>query len=374
MMNVPMYDLAAQYYSIKEDIDAAMARVLTNGTLTLGPELAAFEREFAAMLGRAGSIGVGSGSDSIFVALRALNVGEGDEVIAPPNSCVSVVEAIVRTEAYPKLVDVDKERLTLDPNLIEAAISPRTRAIIVIHSYGIPADLESILAITGRHKIPIIEDCSQATGAIYKGHRVGSFGTLAGFSLNPSKVLGGLGDGGIIASDDPDLLYRAKLLRNHGRERFDGESYLVGGNTRLDELSAAVLRAKLKHLDRWNAARRERAGRYVELLSDLPLKLPPWPDDCEPAFNQFVVRIEERDRVLDALQQRGITARVHYQHLAHLSPAFRHLGYHRGDLAVSERCAGSVLSLPIYPELDDAAQASVCQILGEVLSPSKATC
>lgn len=367
MMNIPMYDLAAQYSSIQKEIDAAMARVLTCGTLTLGPELAAFEHEFAAMLDRAGSIGVGSGSDSIFVALRALNVGEGDEVVVPPNSCVSVVEAIVRTGAYPKLVDVDDERLTLDPNLIEAAISPYTQAVIAIHSYGIPADLESIGAISKQYKIPVIEDCSQATGAIYKSHRVGTFGTLACFSLNPSKVLGGLGDGGIIASDDMELLYRARLLRNHGREHFDGESHLIGGNTRLDELSAAVLRAKLKYLDRWNVARRERAKRYFELLSTLPLKLPPWPEDCEPAFNQFVVRVEERDRVLNALQQQGISARVHYRHLAHLSPAFRHLGYRQGDFPVSERSARSILSLPIYPELNDAAQAYVCQVLSEAL-------
>jgi dTDP-4-amino-4,6-dideoxygalactose transaminase len=371
-MAVPMYDAAAQYYSMREEIDSALARVLTSATLTLGPELADFEREFAAMLGRAGSVGVGSGSDALVVALRALNVGEGDEVIAPPNSCVSVVGAIVRTGAQPRLVDVDGDRLTLDPNRIEASISPRTRAIVVIHAHGTPADLDPIVALADRYQIPMIEDCSQATGATYRGRRVGTLGRLACSSLSPSKILAGVGDGGIVVCDEPDLLHRMRLLRNHGRERFDGESHLIGGNTRLDELSAAVLRTKLKYLDQFNAARRKRAQQYANSLARLPVKLPSWPDDCEPAFNQFVVRVENRDRVVDALQRRGVAARMHYAHLAHLSPAFRQLGHHRGDFPVAERCAQSVLSLPIYPELSDESQAYVCQVLGEVLPSGKA--
>ncbi len=347
-MNIPFFDLTQQYETIQAEIDAATARVLKGGWYILGPEVKAFEKEFADYLGVKYAIGVGSGTEAIHIALLALGVGAGDEVITVPNTAVATVAAIELTGARPVLVDVRDDTMLMDVEKIEHAITPRTKAIIPVHLFGQSCDLDPILEIARAKNIYVLEDCAQAHGATYRGKRVGSIGDLAAFSFYPTKNLGAYGDGGAITTNDPALAERVNLLRQYGwRERYLSD--IKGMNSRLDELQAAILRVKLRHLDAWNQARRERAALYTELLRTVtpPREMP----YGEAVYHLYVVQSKKRDALVEYLKTRGIGTMIQYPHTIHLQPAYTNLGYRQGDLPVSERLAREIVSLPLYPEL-----------------------
>ncbi len=347
-MNIPFFDLTKQYETIQAEIDAATARVLKGGWYILGPEVKAFEKEFADYLGVQHAIGVGSGTEAIHIALLALGVGAGDEVITVPNTAVATVAAIELTGARAVLVDVRPDTMLMDVAQIERALTPRTKAIIPVHLFGQSCDLDPILAIARAHNIFVLEDCAQAHGATYRGKRVGSIGDIAAFSFYPTKNLGAYGDGGAIATNNPELAQRIDLLRQYGwRERYTSD--IKGMNSRLDELQAAILRVKLRHLDAWNQARRERAALYTELLRTVtpPREMP----YGEAVYHLYVVQSPKRDALIAHLKARGIGTMIQYPHTIHLQPAYTNLGYRQGDLPVSERLAREIVSLPLYPEL-----------------------
>jgi dTDP-4-amino-4,6-dideoxygalactose transaminase len=356
---IPFFDLTKQYASIQSEIDDATARVLKSGWYILGEQVRAFEKEFAAYIGTRHAIGVGSGTEALHLALLALGVGAGDEVITVPNTAVATVAAIELTGARAVLCDVHPDSMLIDIEQLERAITPRTKAVIPVHLFGQSADLNPILQLARAKNIFVLEDCAQAHGATYHGKRVGSYGDIAAFSFYPTKNLGAYGDGGAIVTNDAALAERVNLLRQYGwRERYASD--IKGMNSRLDELQAAVLRVKLRHLDAWNAARRERAALYTELLRTVT---PP----REMAYGQavyhlYVVQSSQRQSLISHLQARGIGTAIQYPHPIHLQPAYANLGYREGDLPVAERLAREILSLPLYPELslDDvrvAAQA-----------------
>jgi dTDP-4-amino-4,6-dideoxygalactose transaminase len=356
---IPFFDLTKQYASIQSEIDDATARVLKSGWYILGEQVRAFEKEFAAYIGTRHAIGVGSGTEALHLALLALGVGAGDEVITVPNTAVATVAAIELTGARAVLCDVRPDSMLIDIEQLERAITPRTKAVIPVHLFGQSADLNPILQLARAKNIFVLEDCAQAHGATYHGKRVGSYGDIAAFSFYPTKNLGAYGDGGAIVTNDAALAERVNLLRQYGwRERYASD--IKGMNSRLDELQAAVLRVKLRHLDAWNAARRERAALYTELLRTVT---PP----REMAYGQavyhlYVVQSSQRQSLISHLQARGIGTAIQYPHPIHLQPAYANLGYREGDLPVAERLAREILSLPLYPELslDDvrvAAQA-----------------
>ncbi len=350
-VRVPPLDLKRQYASIKGEIDAAVSRVLEGGWYILGEEVAAFEREFAAYCGVAHAVGVGSGTDALHLALAACGVGAGDEVITVPHTAVATVTAIELAGARPVLVDIDPARYTLDPELLEAAITPRTRAVIPVHLYGCPADLDPIMEVARAHGLTVVEDCAQAHGAEYSGRRVGSWGHIAAFSFYPTKNLGACGDGGLVATNDPELAERARLLRQYGwQERY--VSSLKGLNSRLDELQAAILRVKLRHLDAWNERRRVLAGLYNERLMGGGVVVPREPESARHVYHLYVVRHPRRDALRAFLRQRGIGSSIHYPVPVHLQPAYYDLARGAGSLPAAEAAAREVLSLPLYPELD----------------------
>jgi dTDP-4-amino-4,6-dideoxygalactose transaminase len=362
VMNIPLVDLAADYLLAKEEIDEAVSRVLAGGWYILGREVAAFEEEFAAYCGVAHAVGVASGTDAVLLALRALDIGPGDEVITVAHTAVATVAAVALAGARPVLVDVDPADGTMDPAKVEALVTPRTRAILPVHLYGQPAALAPLLDIAGRHSLFLVEDCAQAHGARYRGRPVGGWGHIASFSFYPTKNLGALGDGGAVVTDDPTLAERLRLLRQYGwRERYVSE--IAGYNSRLDELQAAVLRVKLRYLDNWNERRRGLAARYDELLARAPLVRPVVRPESEPVYHLYVVQCAERERLRRYLAAEGIGSAVHYPVPVHRQPAYYHLGYGAGALPVSERLANQVLSLPLYPALSAAAVERVAQAI-----------
>ena len=350
---IPLVDLHAQYAPLRDEMLLALADVLDGMHLFLGPNQQAFEREFADYCGTADAIGVSNGTDAIELALRALGIGAGDDVITQPNSFIATAEAISAAGARPVFVDVDPETSTLDPRLLEAAITPRTKAIIPVHLYGRPADMTAIVAIAHAHAIAVIEDACQAHGATLNGQRAGSLGDLACFSFYFSKNLGAYGEGGAVTTNDTTLAERVRLYRDHGsRVRYQHE--VVGRNARLDEMQAAILRIKLRHLDRWNALRRANAAKLSAALSGTSLTLPvPGGDAVREVFHLYVVQHPRRDALKDFLTQRGIGVGIHYPLPIHLQPAYSSLGYTSGSFPVTERLAPQILSLPIYAELTD---------------------
>ncbi len=360
---VPFVDLRAQYASIREEVHQAMDRVLQRTDFILGQDVEAFEEEFAAYCGARYGIGVDSGTSALELILRAYDLGPGDEIIAPANTFIATVLAISYVGATPILVDADPHTLSMDPALVEAAITPRTKAIMPVHLYGHPADMDAIMAIADRHDLVVIEDASQAHGARYKGQRVGSLGHAAAFSLYPAKNLGAYGDAGILVTDDAQIADTLRMLRNYG-QRVKYHHDLVGYNRRLDTLHAAVLRVKLRHLDDWSAARRSHAARYSQLLADVPgVTLPGQAQDVEPVFHLYVIQVEQRDELRAFLAEQGIATGIHYPVPIHLQPAYRHLGYQEGDFPVTEASARHMLSLPMYPELPDEAIQRVVQAI-----------
>jgi len=359
---IPQANPRAQYESHRQEIDEAIARVLEKGRYILGQESAAFEREFADYIGVRFGIGVGSGTEALHLALRACGVGPGDEVITVPHTAVATVAAIELCGATPVLVDIDPRSFDLDPTKLPAAITPATRAILPVHLYGQSADLEPILALARAHNVRVIEDCAQSHGATYRGRRTGSWGDMACFSFYPTKNLGAIGDGGLVATDDPQLAENARLLREYGwRERYVSD--IAGWNTRLDELQAAILRVKLRTLDADNAKRRYRAAMYDELLTTAAVTTPSEMPYGQHIYHLYVVRSARRDELQAFLKERGIGSLVHYPVPIHLQPAYRGRLGDVGSFPETELAAREILSLPMFPEL---AEQEVRQVVKAV--------
>ena len=340
----------AQYIAYKKEIGEAIHHVLHRGWYILGEETSNFEKEFSHYIGVQYSIGVGSGTEALHLALAACGVSRGDEVITVSHTAVATVAAIELVGAYPVFVDIEPDYYTLNPYILEEVITPRTKAIIPVHLYGQPANLEPILEISRRHNLYVIEDCAQAHGATYKGKRVGSWGDIACFSFYPTKNLGAIGDGGIVVTDNKELADKVRLLREYGwMERF--KSDIPGWNSRLDEIQSAILRVKLKHLEEDNEMRRRWAALYIEELKTCDLALPKVRSDSTHVYHQFVVRSSRRNALQKFLGDRGIGAQIHYPMAVHQQPAYRNRLEIRTDLSVTERIIEEILSLPIYPEL-----------------------
>jgi dTDP-4-amino-4,6-dideoxygalactose transaminase len=357
---IPCSTPLAQYLSHKPEIDLAVARVLDSGWYILGEETRAFEAEFAQYIKCRFATGVGSGTEAIHVALKACGIGAGDEVITVSHTAVATVAAIELTGAVPVLVDVDPVTCTLDPRALDEALSSRTRAVVAVHLYGQAADLEAISAFTRKHGLRLIEDCAQCHGAEFEGRKLGSFGDISCFSFYPTKNLGCLGDGGMVATNDADLASQLKLLREYGwAERY--VSHIPGWNSRLDEIQAAVLRVKLRHLDESNQARGRLAEAYDSSFAELPLGLPARRAGASHVFHLYVVTSDQRDELQQWLKERGIGALIHYPVPIHLQPAYVDRLSRPGKLQVTEKLARTVLSLPMYPELPSADQDKVIE-------------
>jgi dTDP-4-amino-4,6-dideoxygalactose transaminase len=349
---IPLVDLAAQYRSIKPEMDAAISRVLESCQFILGPEVAAFEGEFAAYCQAKHAIGVNSGTSALHLAMLAAGIGPGDEVITVPFTFVATVAAIVYTGAHPVFVDIAPRSFTMDASKIEAAITPRTKAILPVHLYGQAADMDALLDIAQRHKVIVIEDAAQAHGAEYKGRRVGSLGDLGCFSFYPGKNLGAYGEGGAVVTNNPDYARTIRMLRDWGAER-KYQHILKGYNYRLEGIQGAVLRVKLRHLEEWTEARRARAIHYNALLASSDVQTPEAMFYARHVYHIYAVRSSKRDALQQALQVQGVQTGIHYPIPVHLLPAHRDLGYHPGDFPCSEQAAIEVLSLPMYAELSD---------------------
>jgi dTDP-4-amino-4,6-dideoxygalactose transaminase len=359
---VPFIDLRGQYLSLRAELDAAVAETLESGWYILGAQVKAFEEKFAAYCGLAHGVGVGSGTEALHIALAALDLEPGSEVITVSHTAVATVAALELAGLHPVFVDIDPATYTVAPEKIEAAITPRTRAILPVHLYGQPANMTPIMEIARRHNLRLVEDCAQAHGATCHGQRVGSLGDIAAFSFYPTKNLGAAGDGGMIVTAEPALAERARLLRQYGwAERY--VSHVRGLNSRLDELQAAMLRVKLDHLDRWNERRRALAGLYDELLAGSGLGLPA--PEAGHVYHLYVVRSAEREALREHLKARGVSSLVHYPVPVHLQPAYADLGYGPGSLPQTERAAAEVLSLPLYPEMTEEMVRRVAECILE---------
>jgi dTDP-4-amino-4,6-dideoxygalactose transaminase len=367
---VPLLDLGAQYRPLREEILAAIARVCDSQRFIMGSEVEALERELAAHLEVREAIAVSSGTDAILAALMALGIGTGDEVVTTTYSFFATAGCIARVGATPVFVDIDPITYNIDPDGIREALTPKTRAIIPVHLYGLCADMDRIMTIAQEAGLPVIEDAAQAIGATYRNRQAGSIGAIGCFSFFPSKNIGAFGDGGLVTTNDAALAHELRLLRNHGAEH----KYFhkrIGGNFRLDALQAAVLRVKLPHLARWTSRRRENAVRYDALFAAAGLNdritLPTAPADRRHIFNQYVVRVPERDRVRALLTDRGVGTEIYYPVPFHLQECFAPLGYSGGDFPQAEAAAASTLALPIYGELTPDQQAAVVAALADAL-------
>jgi dTDP-4-amino-4,6-dideoxygalactose transaminase len=350
MERVPYLNLQTQYDGIRTEVLAALREICESGRFAQGPATSDFEKKFAAYCGVDHCVSLNSGTSALHLALRCLDIGPGDEVVTVGLTFIATAWAISYVGAKPVFVDIDPARRTMCPTKLEAAITPRTKAIIPVHVYGMPAEMDPIKTIADRNGLPIIEDAAQAHGARYRGKRVGQFGQIACFSFYPSKNLGAYGEGGALVTNDTSIAQRAGSLRDHAQS----QKYLhdeIGYNYRMDNFQAAVLAIKLKRLDTWNTARADRAAYYTELLKDSSYKLPTHPSDSECVWHCYVIEAPERDRVRSALDDAGIETGVHYPVPVHLQKAYAHLGYKPGDLPVTERLCQHCLSLPIYPEL-----------------------
>jgi dTDP-4-amino-4,6-dideoxygalactose transaminase len=347
---IPFVDLPAQYRALKPEIDSAVGRVLESAQFILGPAVTAFERDFAAFCTATEAIGVNSGTSALHLSLLTAGVEPGDEVITVPFTFVATVAAIEYAGARPVLVDVEPEFLTMDPAKLEAAITTRTKAIIPVHLFGQPADMDPIMAIARKHGLVVIEDACQAHGAEYKGQRCGSIGQLGCFSFYPGKNLGAYGEGGAVVTSDPDLAKKIRLLRAWGEETRYEHKYR-GFNYRMDGVQGAILGVKLRYLEAWTEARRRNAAEYARQLADASVTLPRERDEVRHVYHVYVVRLQQRDAWRDRLTEAGVQTGVHYPIPVHLQPAYRDLGYSAGAFPVSERASAEVLSLPMFPEL-----------------------
>lgn len=365
---LPLVDLKAHHAAIAAEVAAAIQRVVTNADFILGGDVAAFEDEFAAYCGVAHAVGLDSGISALELGMRALGIGPGDEVITPAGSFIASSSAISFTGATPIWVDVDPRTYNIDPELLEAAITKRTKAIMVVHLYGQPADMDRVLEIAERQGLPVIEDACQSHGARYKGRRTGSLGKFGAFSFYPSKNLGAYGDAGALTTNDSGLAERVRMMRNYG-QRAKYDHVFLAWNRRLDTVQAAVLRVKLPRLDAWNDSRRKIASLYEELLSGTVV-VPYVRPDLEHVFHLYVIQLDGRDHVLAELGARGIGAGIHYPVPIHLQEAYRDRGFGPGSFPVTEESAKRVLSLPIYPEMTELDVRRVADAVRELVSAS----
>lgn len=360
----PFVDLAAQHREVASDVLEAMHGVLRRTDWILGSDVSAFEQEFAAYCSAAGAVGTDSGMSALELALRAFGVGAGDEVITAANTFIATAFAITNVGATPVLVDVDPVHYTIDPALVASAVTERTKAIVPVHLYGHPVEMNAIAAVADAHGLLILEDACQAHGALYRDRRVGSLGHAAAFSFYPSKNLGAYGDGGMVVSSDLEMLARVRVLRNYGQTEKNRHD-VQGFNRRLDTLQAAALRVKLRHLDRWNEDRRQRAARYDKGLRELGLAPPVVADAVEHVWHLYVIEVDHRDELRERLLDRGIETGVHYPLPIHLQPAYQALRCPEGTFPASERAARRILSLPMYPELPPSSVDDVLAAIGE---------
>jgi dTDP-4-amino-4,6-dideoxygalactose transaminase len=359
-----MVDLKAQLARIRPEIDEAVSRVLASTQFVHGEDVRLLEREFAGFCGVAHACAVANGTDALHLALRAHGIGPGDEVVTVANTFIATGEAILLAGAKPVFVDVAADTFTMDPARLEAAITPRTKLILPVHLYGHPADMTAINEIAGRHGLPVLEDAAQAHGAEWRGRRAGALGHAGCFSFYPGKNLGAYGDAGMVTSSDAEFVARVRQIANHGGGASKYDNVVLGTNSRLDTLQAAVLRVKLRHLETWNDERRQRAAAYSEALAHLPgVVLPREKDGARSAWHLYTIRTPGRDALQAHLQARGISTAVHYPRPIHLQPAMAPAGGKAGDLPVSEQLSREVLCLPLYPELP---LAEIERIAGEV--------
>jgi dTDP-4-amino-4,6-dideoxygalactose transaminase len=359
---IPLVDLKAQYQSIKAEVDAAAISVFDSTQFVLGKEVAEFEKEFSSYCGAAHGMGVNSGTSALHLALLAAGVGPGDEVITVPFTFVATVAAVVYTGARPVFVDIDPTTYTMDMRQVEAAITPKTKAILPVHLYGQMADMDPLLDIARRHGLVVIEDAAQAHGAEYKGRRAGSIGDMGCFSFYPGKNLGAYGEGGMIVTSNPEYARTIRMLRDWGAER-KYEHVLKGYNYRLEGVQGAILRVKLRYLEAWTEARRTNARLYMSLLADSNLVPPRESPDTRHVFHVFAVLVENRANIQEQLQTAGIQTGIHYPYPVHLLPAYADLGYEKGQFPCSEYVAAHELSLPMYPELSQADVERVAQAI-----------
>lgn len=362
---IPLLDLVAQYHSIQDEIDAAIHDVLENGKFILGPNVGLLEQEIAAYLGVQHAIGVASGTDALILALRALNIGPGDEVIVPAYTFFATAGTVMTVGATPVFVDIDPATYCLDVEQAAKRITPRTKAIIPVHLYGHPADMAVVNELAKANGLRVIEDNAQAFGATFDGRKTGSLGDVACLSFFPTKNLGGYGDGGMIVTDDPAIADRVRMLRTHGwkKKYYPLE---LGYNSRLDEFQAAILRVKLRHVDAWNDRRRELAHIYSERLTPLGIGTPREDSRVQHVYHLYVIRLQERDRVQAILKEKGIAAEVYYPQPLHLAAPCERFGYREGDFPLSEAASRETLAIPLYPEMGDgevviAALAEACK-------------
>ena len=366
-MMIPAWDYRPEYEAERDDVLAAVDQVLRSGQLILGESVRSFERELAAYCGAGHGVGVNSGTDALMLALRALDIRSGDEVITTANTAIPTVSAIVSAGGTPRFVDIEPDTCLIDTSLLESAITPRTRCILPVHLFGQCADMDAVQMVATRRGIPVLEDCAQSTGAEHQGRKAGSMSLAAAFSFYPTKILGAYGDGGMVITSDPALAARLRRLRVYGTEgRYYAEEH--GCNSRLDELHAEILRRKLRRIEAAIARRRELARRYDAGLRDSGLTLPVTRPGKRHVYHLYVVRHPARDAIMRALSERGIATGIHYPWPIHLMPAYAHLGGGEGSLPVTESAAREIFSLPMYPALTDDDQDRVCEALREVLA------
>src|SRR5246127_2401841 len=362
---IPQFDLAAQYAAINTEVRDAVDRVLSSHQFILGREGVAIEQEIAGFCGVAHGVGTGSGTDALVLALRSCGVGAGDEVILPPFTFIATGSAVSALGAKPVFADIHPTTYNIDPAQLERRVTPRTRAIVVVHLYGLAADMDPIMEFARRRNLPVVEDSAQAIGAGYKGRRTGSLGDVACFSFYPTKNLGACGDAGMIVTNSAEHAARLRILRNHGQT----EKYVSsepGWNSRLDEIQAAILRVKLRRLAEWQRARQAHAAEYTRHFSQIPGIMPPLaPEGYEHVFHQYTIRVEERDQLQRLLTQKKISSSVYYPVPLHLQPLYASLGYKSGDFPHAEHAAQEVLSLPMYPELRPAQLTRVAETVSE---------
>ncbi len=365
---IPLVDLRASHASIAADIEAAIKRVIDTSAFIGGAEHQAFQEEFARYCQSPYAVGVGNGTEALWLILRGLGLGPGDEVITTPLTFIATAEAISLCGARVVFCDIEPQTFALDAGQLSVHITDRTRAVVPVHLYGQPADMDGILAVARKHGLKVVEDAAQAHGARYRGKRVGSLADAAAFSFYPGKNLGAYGDGGAVVTADEELATFVRKFCDHGRvAKYEHE--FEGTNSRLDGLQAAILRVKLRHLDRWNAQRRQAAGWYRDRLKDCPaVRLPKEMTDRPSIYHLFVIMVENRDQILQALKQEAIQAGVHYPIPLHLQPAYRHLGLKQGMFPYAEGAAQRVLSLPLYPEITEGQVDRVCKVLKKVVA------
>lgn len=355
---IPLVGLFDQYQTIKSEVDAAIQNIITNSAFVGGKEVKSFESEFAAYCETKACVGVGNGTDALYLTLRALGIGPGDEVITVAHTFIATSEAISMTGATPIFIDVLEDTMLMDPALIEPALTPRTKAIIPVHLYGQSCDMDAIMEIARKHDLKVVEDAAQAHGGRWRGQRVGSIGDAATFSFYPGKNLGAFGDAGAVVSQDEDLIERIRMLANHGRlEKYTHK--MEGVNSRLDGMQAAILRVKLRHLDEWNQKRRAHADVYLESLSASEFRPQTVNPNAEPVWHLFVIRLAEREALQKKLKDEGIATGIHYPVPLHVQPAYQERQIPLGSLPVTEKAANEVVSLPMYPELTETQLESI---------------